>query len=67
MRLTGSATYLVVHIRNVHHEIYVEFEIVLHYAAQNIRAHVIARMSQVRVIVYGRSASIPGNPAPFGV
>lgn len=54
-----STPYLVVHIGDVHHKVDIELEVVAHNSANDIGANIVAGVSQMRVVVDSRSASIP--------
>lgn len=55
------STYLVIYIGDVHDEFNVKFKVVPHDPPDNVCAHIIPSMAEVRVVVHGWSTSIPGD------
>lgn len=53
--------YLVVNVCNVHHEVDIELEVVAHNAPDDVGAHIVPGVSQMRIVIHGRSTRVPGD------
>lgn len=56
-------TYLVINVCNVHDKLDVKAKVVLEDAPNDVGRYVVARMSQMALVVDGRSADIPRHLA----
>lgn len=59
--LVGAHDNLVVNVSDVHAELNIISEVVSHNASEDVEAHVGLGVAQMRVVVDGWSAHVPGN------
>lgn len=62
-----SPAHLVVDICNIHDEFHIELKVVAHDTPNDICADIVPGMTQMRIIVDSRPASIPGHLLSFRV
>lgn len=60
-------TYLVVHIRNVHDKLDVEFEIILHDPSDDIGANIVPCMTEMCIVVDCWATSVPRDSSVLPV
>lgn len=63
----SATTYLVIHVRNVHHKVDIELEVVAHNAPNDISADIVAGVAQMRIIIDSRTTGIPIHLLPLGI
>lgn len=63
----GNDTYLVINIGDVHDKLDVELEVIPEDSTQDIGADIVSGMTQMRIVVDCRTASVPLNFPAFGV
>lgn len=61
--LKYTSSHLVVNVCNVHDKVELEAKVMRQNAPNDIGRHIVARMSQMALVVHSRTAGVPGHLA----